>query len=159
MTDPEDLLTDRAQDVRDEYDAIYAEPDPRAYFRVLHGLDYMIPELARPVFKNIINSVADVRSQPARVLDLGCGFGINAALLRTQLDMNRLAHRFRDLDASDILPNRVMELDRHYFASWPRMINAEFVGLDVSPSPVPTPKTSVCSISVSRRISRLRTCR
>ena len=136
MTDTEPLSTDKASDVREEYELIYAEPDPRAYFRVLHGLDYRIPELAGPVFRNVIQSAAEARGARARVLDLGCGFGINAALLRYRLDMNRLAHRFRDLDASDILPDRVVELDRNYFASWPRTLDADFVGLDVSPTPV-----------------------
>ena len=48
MSSNEDpIMRERANDLRDEYELIYAEPDPRAYFRVLHGLDYCLPELGR----------------------------------------------------------------------------------------------------------------
>lgn len=132
MTVFDELGSERASDVREEYDQIYAEPDPRAYFRVLHGLDYRMPELARPVFRTIIRAAAEARQQRPHVLDLGCGFGINAALQRYPIDMNRLAHRYRDLDAGDLLPERVMELDRNYFASWPSLVDLNYVGLDLS---------------------------
>ncbi|MGI9480609.1 MAG: class I SAM-dependent methyltransferase [Hyphomicrobiaceae bacterium] len=131
-SDNDDPLSDRAHDVREEYEQVYAEPDPRAYFRVLHGLDYRIPELARTVFRNIIQAAAEARAERPKVLDLGCGFGINAALLRYPIDMNRLAHRYRDLDAGDLAPERVMALDRNYFASWPSRIDVDYVGLDLS---------------------------
>jgi len=132
MTDFDQLGSETANDVRDEYDQVYAEPDPRAYFRVLHGLDYRMPELARPVFRKIIEAASAARGEKPRVLDLGCGFGINAALLRYPIDMNRLAHRYRDLDAGDLLPERVMALDRNYFASWPTLTDMHYSGLDLS---------------------------
>ena len=131
-SDTDGLMSERAHDVREEYEQVYAEPDPRAYFRVLHGLDYRIPELARTVFRDIIQAAAESRAEKPKVFDLGCGFGINAALLRYPIDMNRLAHRYRDLDAGDLTPERVMELDRNYFASWPAKIDIDYVGLDLS---------------------------
>lgn len=132
MSDTDPLLSERAHDVREEYEQVYAEPDPRAYFRVLHGLDYRIPELARTVFSNIIQAAAEARGEKPKVLDLGCGFGINSALLRYPIDMNRLAHRYRDLDAGDLAPERVMALDRNYYASWPTKIDVDYIGLDLS---------------------------
>ncbi len=131
-SDIDGLMSERSHDVREEYEQVYAEPDPRAYFRVLHGLDYRIPELARTVFRDIIQAAAEARSEKPKVFDLGCGFGINAALLRYPIDMNRLAHRYRDLDAGDLAPERVMALDRNYFASWPAKIDVDYVGLDLS---------------------------
>lgn len=133
-SDIDGLLSERAHDVREEYEQVYAEPDPRAYFRVLHGLDYRIPELARTVFRDVIQAAAESRAEKPKVFDLGCGFGINAALLRYPIDMNRLAHRYRDLDAGDLTPDRVMALDRNYFASWPARIDVDYVGLDLSPT-------------------------
>ncbi|MFY0613606.1 MAG: class I SAM-dependent methyltransferase [Hyphomicrobiaceae bacterium] len=131
-SDNDGLISERAHDVREEYEQVYAEPDPRAYFRVLHGLDYRIPELARTVFRNVIQSAAEARGEKPKVFDLGCGFGINSALLRYPIDMNRLAHRYRDLDAGDLAPERVMALDRNYYASWPSKIDINYVGLDLS---------------------------
>ncbi len=130
--DPEAIFHERAADLRDEYDLIYAQPDPRAYFRVLHGLDYCLPELARPLFRDTIRALAATRSEPAKVLDVGCGFGINAALVRYPIDLNRLAHRYRDLDASDIDAARLIGLDRSYFASWPDQFPIEIAGYDTS---------------------------
>ncbi len=130
--DPEAIFQERAADLRDEYDLIYAEPDPRAYFRVLHGLDYCLPELARPLFRDTIRTVAASRAAPAKVLDVGCGFGINAALVRYPIDLNRLAHRYRDLDGADIDAARLIGLDGNYFASWPEQVTAEIAGYDTS---------------------------
>lgn len=130
-----DMLNgERAMDVREQYEQIYAEPDPRAYFRVLHGLDYRMPELARSVFRNVIKTAAEVRGEAPKVLDLGCGFGINAALARYPVDMNRLAHRYRDLDAGDLSPDSVIMLDRNYFSSWPALLKVDYTGLDLSAS-------------------------
>ncbi|MFT7577475.1 MAG: SAM-dependent methyltransferase [Alphaproteobacteria bacterium] len=131
----DETISERANDVREEYEQVYAEPDPRAYFRVLHGLDYRIPELARTVFRSIIQAAAEARAAKPKVLDIGCGFGINAALMRYPIDMNRLAHRYRDLDAGDLSPERVMELDRNYYASWPAKLDIDYLGLDLSTSP------------------------
>ncbi|MGI9409076.1 MAG: class I SAM-dependent methyltransferase [Hyphomicrobiaceae bacterium] len=136
MSDSTIVPADRAHDVREEYEQIYEQPDPRAYFRILHGLDYRIPELASPVFRNVVDKLAEVKTSRLRVLEVGCGFGINAALLRYPMDMDRLAHRCRDLDTGEISSAKVMELDRNYFASWPSVLDVDYVGFDVSPQPV-----------------------
>ena len=137
MSDSTIVPADRAHDVREEYEQIYEQPDPRAYFRILHGLDYRIPELASPVFRNVVDKLAEVKSDRLRLLDVGCGFGVNAALLRYPMDMDRLAHRCRDLDTGELSSAKVMELDRNYFASWPRQLDVDYVGFDVSPQPSP----------------------
>ena len=136
MSDVPDSESERGQDVREEYEQIYEQPDPRAYFRILHGLDYRMPELASPVFRNVVDALTDARGKRVKVLDVGCGYGINAALLRFPLDMNRLAHRCRDLDTGEIGSARVMELDRNYFASWPLRVDIDYIGFDVAPLPV-----------------------
>ncbi|MGI9425435.1 MAG: class I SAM-dependent methyltransferase [Hyphomicrobiaceae bacterium] len=130
------LMTERPHDVREEYEQIYQQPDPRAYFRILHGLDYRIPELAAPVFRNVVNAISEFRGCRPKVLDLGCGFGINAALMRYPIDMDRLAHRCRDLDTGEISSASVIEFDRNYFASWPPQVDLEYIGYDVSELPV-----------------------
>src|SRR3546814_7151487 len=39
-----------------DFSAIYVQPDPRAYFRTLGALGYVIPHLARPVFDQLIEA-------------------------------------------------------------------------------------------------------
>lgn len=113
------------------FDDIYIQDDPREYFRVLYGLDYIIPDLARGIFGNVAAALEDQRGRPIKVLDLGCSYGINAILLRTPLDLARLAHRYSDLAANELSPEECAELDRRYFRAWPRQ-RMTIVGLDSS---------------------------
>ena len=61
---------------------IYNEPNPRAYFRELRELDYAIPGVAKPIFQKLIHHLQKNRDDTVRVLDLGCSYGVNAALLK-----------------------------------------------------------------------------
>src|SRR3546814_7778219 len=63
-----------------DFSAIYVQPDPRAYFRTLGALGYVIPHLARPVFDQLIEARQRAKGGgPITVLDLGCSYGVNAA--------------------------------------------------------------------------------
>jgi len=142
MTEGFDASPDRGHDMREEFEQIYQQPDPRAYFRILHGLDYRLPELASPIFRSLAVAVRDVRGARPHILDVGCGFGINAALLRFPVDIDRLAHRARDLDTGELGAHSVVELDKHYFASWPQQFECTYVGFDVSHPTVAYAKAS-----------------
>lgn len=123
-------------DVKANFDKIYVRPDPREYFRILHGLDYIIPDLALPIFRQISETLTALRGRPLRILDIGCSYGINAALLRYPMSMDRLANRYADLQAFGLAPEEVVALDRHYYRSWPTATKARFIGLDSSASAV-----------------------
>jgi SAM-dependent methyltransferase len=113
------------------FDQIYLEADPREYYRVLCGVDYIIPDLAKGIFQNIIAALERERGRPVRVLDLGCSYGINAALIRFPLDIGRLAQRYFDLQGTGLTTSELVRLDRNYFLSWPKL-DVEIVGCDVS---------------------------
>lgn len=113
------------------FDQIYSQPDPRDYYRVLYGLDYIIPDLAKNIFRNIITALEDSRGRPIKVLDLGCSYGNNSALIRFPLDLERLAKRYRDLEIQGVSAQDVVDLDRRYFQSWPKR-DVDIVGIDVS---------------------------
>lgn len=119
------------QDIKANFDSIYVAPDPREYYRVLFGLDYIIPELARPIFSRIIHALETIRGRPIRVLDIGCSYGNNAALAQFPIDFERIANRYTDLQISAVPTEQLIELDRHYYSSWPRQ-NVEFIGCDIS---------------------------
>lgn len=120
-----------ANQIKANFDAIYTMPDPREYYRVLYGLDYIIPELAKPVFRNIIAALELKHGRPIRVLDLGCSYGNNAALIQFPIDIDRLARRYADLHARSVSSSELIMLDRSYFHAWPRR-NVEIIGCDVS---------------------------
>jgi SAM-dependent methyltransferase len=117
--------------IKANFDDVYVAADPRPYFQVLHGLDYIIPEVARPVFEQVVVELERLRGRPLRVLDLGCSYGINAALLQFPIDLDRLARRYAGLSSPNIGPAQLTMLDRHYFRSWPRR-SIEVIGLDAS---------------------------
>ena len=111
--------------VKASFDDIYSEPDPRSYFRVLGGLDYTIPDLARPIFQQIVNARAKSQERPVTVLDLGCSYGINAALLRLPLERPvPLAELLQQIAASAFDASLPKE-------QWP-FLQVRVLGLDVS---------------------------
>jgi SAM-dependent methyltransferase len=121
----------RVNRIKANFDNAYTAPDPREYYRVLYGLDYIIPDLAKEVFRNTIAALEAKLGRPVRVLDLGCSYGINAALIQYPLDIGQLAQRYMGLHDSGVSSHELVELDAHYFQSWPRY-DAEIIGCDVS---------------------------
>lgn len=113
------------------FDSIYTEPDPREYYRVLGGLNYVIPDLAKDIFRKLIAALEQLRGRPIKVLDLGCSYGNNAALIRYPLDFARLQQRYVDLQISNVSTPELISLDRHFFQSWPRQ-DLTIVGCDIS---------------------------
>jgi SAM-dependent methyltransferase len=112
------------------FDDIYAQEDPRAYFSVLGALDYMIPDIAEPLIRQLVGARA--KDAAPVVLDIGCSYGINAALHRFPLNFNTLRRRYAKRELAALGPKDLVQLDRHYYASWPRIGQARFIGLDVS---------------------------
>ncbi|HUO88131.1 MAG TPA: hypothetical protein VMU08_03080 [Rhizomicrobium sp.] len=118
------------------FDDIYTAPDPREYYRVLVGLDYVIPDLAKPIIRSLIGALRFHHGRSVKVLDIGCSYGINAALARHPLDLPRIARRYASPGMRALGAEGLMRLDRHYFASWPSLTDARIVGLDASESAV-----------------------
>lgn len=123
------------------FDRIYEMPDPREYLRVLGGLDYVIPDLAKGVLRSLIARCALTRGRRVRVLDLGCSYGINAALTRFPIDMHRMAHRYNTIPMHGLSTDQLLKLDTKYFGAWPEQVNASFVGLDISAPAIEYAKT------------------
>ena len=76
------------------FDEIYVKDDPRAYFSVLGALDYMIPDVAAPLVRQIIAAYARRYSRKPRVLDVGSSYGINAAVHRFPVTFASLRRRY-----------------------------------------------------------------
>ncbi|KYK43865.1 hypothetical protein A1D31_37695 [Bradyrhizobium liaoningense] len=114
------------------FDDIYALDDPRAYFSVLGGLDYMIPDVAEPVVRQILAAKASATGLKPVVLDVGCSYGINAAVHRFPLTFGGLRHRYARREMRAISSETLVRLDRHFYAAWPDVGLARFIGLDVS---------------------------
>jgi SAM-dependent methyltransferase len=114
------------------FDDIYVKDDPRAYFSVLGALDYMIPDVAAPVVRQLIAAYARRHGRQPRVLDVGSSYGINAAVHRFPVTFATLRRRYARHEMAALEPAEVARLDRNYYASWPDKGIAKFVGLDAS---------------------------
>jgi hypothetical protein len=115
------------------FDDIYSMEDPRQYFSVLGALDYMIPDVAAPVVRQLLNARARMHpGRDSRVLDVGASYGINAALHRFPLTFTVLRRRYTRHEVAALSSKQLRCLDRNYYASWPDIGISRFVGLDVS---------------------------
>jgi SAM-dependent methyltransferase len=114
------------------FDDIYGSNDPRSYFSVLGDLDYMIPDVAEPVVRQILAAKAAVTGVKPVVLDVGCSYGINAAVHRFPLTFTGLRHRYARREMRAVSPEELVRLDRNFYAAWPDVGLARFIGLDMS---------------------------
>ncbi|MGE0595187.1 MAG: class I SAM-dependent methyltransferase [Hyphomonadaceae bacterium] len=114
------------------FDDIYVMPDPRDYYAVLGSLDYSIPTLAKPIFRQLSAAWKRTRGRAATILDLGSSYGINAALFRFPLTFDMLRRRYTRREMMALSPRELRELDRYYFQSWPRAQAERIVVADTS---------------------------
>jgi hypothetical protein len=126
-TDFEDINEAKAN-----LDHIYNQSDPRAYFRELKKLGHVIPEVAKPIFKKLIEALQQRRENTIQVLDLGCSYGINAALLKHDLSMDELYDHWGQKAFSNATSDAVIVRDQNYFADLKAPEDIGVVGFDVA---------------------------
>lgn len=115
-----------------DFNSIYMQPDPRAYFSCLGGLNYMIPDVAHPIFEQVIVQLVERLGRSITVLDLGCSYGVNGAHLKFGISVEALRQRYASAGLSTCSSASLAALDRHFFASWPLRSDVRLIGLDVS---------------------------
>ncbi|XBQ17525.1 MAG: class I SAM-dependent methyltransferase [Oceanicaulis sp.] len=116
---------------KSDFNAIYSAPDPRKYFNTLRRHGYVIPESAYQVFSSIYKAYRKQRgAHRLRVIDVGCSYGINAALQKYGLSLSELEARYAAFAAEGLSSDEVLERDRNWFASRPVINDLVFTGLD-----------------------------
>lgn len=114
-----------------DFTDIYTQPDPRAYYNALIGLDYQIPQRARPVVEAVLD--ASTRAgRPRPVLDVCCSYGINAALLRCDVDLDEIGAQATDPDRAGLEPAVVIDEDRRFYADRLNRPELTVRGCDIS---------------------------
>lgn len=117
-------------------DHIYNRPDPRSYYSTLMALDYMIPQAAKPVFCKVLAACRETRAGSLKVVDLGCSYGINAALLGCGMDMGRLYALYAAPGVARLDRRALLARDREIFAARRGAGSLTFVGVDAAPRAV-----------------------
>ncbi|MBU6296930.1 MAG: hypothetical protein KGJ79_02240 [Alphaproteobacteria bacterium] len=114
-----------------DFEWTYNRLDPRSYFQVLGALDYAIPERAAPIFLKTFDAYATARRRDAlTVLDLGCSYGINAAVLKYGRTMEELREHYNSLDEQEIAPRDVLRADQTDFFDGNPKRDIAIVGID-----------------------------
>ncbi len=115
-----------------DFSDLYTSKDPRNYFKYLGQLDYIIPHLAQPIFAQLIRARQELQSEPVTVLDLGCSYAINGALMKYAVDYEALRQRYTAPSLQMLSSEEMLELDRHFYRAWPRNEGVRVIGLDIS---------------------------
>jgi hypothetical protein len=115
-----------------DFSDLYNSRDPRNYFKYLGQLDYIIPHLAQPIFGQLIRARQELQDEPVTVLDLGCSYAINGALMKYALDYEALRQRYTAPSLQALSSEEMLELDRHFYRAWPRHEGVRVIGLDIS---------------------------
>lgn len=105
------------------FDDVYSAPDPRPFFTTLREVDYHLPQLAKPYLAKQITE-----SGARTVLDVGCSYGVNAALYKCDATMDDLYAHYTSAEAAGLDRAGLLARDR----ALPKSHNVRFVGLDVS---------------------------
>jgi SAM-dependent methyltransferase len=120
-----------------DFSDLYTSNDPRKYFQYLGQLDYIIPHLAQPVFDQLIRARRALQDKPVTVLDLGCSYAINGALMKYALDYEALRQRYTAPALEGLNSAELNELDRHFYRAWPQQHpGLRVIGLDISENAV-----------------------
>lgn len=112
-------------------DDIYNKPDPVSYFSTLRQLDYCIPQQAKPAFERVIAARRANRGNDgtAKIVDVGCSYGINAALLKHGYSLGELYEHYAAGGAGE--RGELLARDREFFGASAEP-DMEVVGLDQS---------------------------
>lgn len=114
-----------------DFSQIYVQPDPRAYFNTLGGLDYQIPQQAMPVITAVLDA-ASAPGPPRPVLDICSSYGINGALLRFDVELDELKARYTDPGLARLSAAECIAADAEFFAGRRREPDVPVFGLDIS---------------------------
>jgi SAM-dependent methyltransferase len=123
---------------KSDFESIYNRPDPRAYFAHLGGVDYQIPQNAKPVFERVIDALRRTHKTDAvNVVDLGCSYGVNAALLKYGMDLDDLYARYASPEAKRLDRDELLQEDLRLIEEIETEdAGLKVVGLDVAPEAV-----------------------
>jgi hypothetical protein len=116
-----------------DFSSIYNQADPRAYFHTLGALGYEIPSHGLPVIERLLDNMGGRHGKT--VLDICCSYGVNAALLNHDVDLQELYDHYGQVGA-DVDSSSLADIDRRWFGASRRADAIRTVGLDVADNAV-----------------------
>jgi len=129
--DDEALIGSRKAD----FTSIYDQADPRAYFQTLGDLDYQIPQQSLPVLQAVL-AASQGEGDPREVLDICCSYGINAALLRCDVELAEIRARYTDPAFAELSVEELIAADAEFYSARRRNPDVAVLGLDIAESAI-----------------------
>lgn len=115
------------------FSQIYTSPDPREYFHTLCRHNYMIAECAAPVLRECYRHIRTARQlKRLQVTDVGCSYGINAALHKFPLSVSRLHAHYTARLIGGLDTGVLLAEDQAWYRSLELVDDLVFTGLDSS---------------------------
>ena len=102
-----------ASDGKANFEELYGQPDPRAYYRELGALGYQVPEHGRCVFDDVVRALPVERPT---IIDLCCSYGVNAALMKSHLQLDDLYDHYWADDLAQVPSDELAAIDREFFS-------------------------------------------
>jgi SAM-dependent methyltransferase len=119
------------------FDYAYNQPDPRAYFQALKGLEYQIPAHGQRVFAALLELLRrDTGREELVVLDLCCSYGINSALLNHDLDLDALYQRYCAAELTSLSAEELVDSDIKFYNAHRRKPSSRVIGIDTATNAV-----------------------
>ena len=114
--------------VKADFSETYHAELPHSYYSSMQALEYQIPENAKPTISHIISQIR-LRQKPSiSILDLGCSYGVLAALIKYNLPLYALYRRYRHSSIGE----GTLANERDWFATLPNDRGLKFYGIDIS---------------------------
>lgn len=116
-----------------DFEWTYNRLDPRLYFEALGKLDYAIPERAGPVFRRVFDAYETLRKRDSlTVMDIGCSYGINAAVLKYGRKMDELRAHYAGFNEADVTSREMLRADQLAFTEENAKRDLQVVGIDIA---------------------------
>lgn len=116
-------------DGKADFDDIYGRPDPRAYYSRLGSYDYEIPQHGKTVFQQILEVLP---TDNPTVVDLCCSYGVNAALLKHDIELDELYDHYCSPDVAGLTSDALAQYDRQFYSDRRVPDAPEVIGLDAA---------------------------
>lgn len=112
-----------------DFGSIYDQPDPRAYFNELGAYDYEIPQHGKAVFRQVLQALP---ADEPTVVDLCCSYGINAALLKHDVDLADLYAHYGSEEVAGLSSEELAVVDRRFYSERRLPGAPDVIGLDAA---------------------------
>jgi len=112
-------------------DDIYNQTTPIQYYTELSRLGYCIPERAQPLFEQVIAARrTENGDDELKIVDVGCSYGVNAALIKHDQSIGGLASHYREAREQGLKRDDLIANDRELYAE--QDDQTVIVGVDAS---------------------------